>query len=170
MNNLESTTDCIVEIGENKPSNILHYTNSVKTASKILSCLASIDSKNEDYNKIERFISTSDKFWAKLKRKSENAIHLARQTVNRKPENLPRPDDVKKLLDCLVLKLDEISLQESPNFHIVRRYLSSYLTLCNARRGEEVHRLTITDCSEGLSRTWENPMLIKQLSSFTANK
>ena len=97
-------------------------------------------------------------------KKVENQLHLRREETSRLPENLPSMTAVKSFFKFVSEKLDELLLVKNPRYIEMRRYLGVYAILTNSRRGEEVQRLTLNQCSEGLCNRRKNPNALVDLN------
>ena len=163
--NVELLTDIIEKLGHGKPSVMLNQMNTIQKAAKISANLMLIDGFKADRDEITSFITLIDQFWIKLRRTAENNLEKRRNEVNRNPINLPSASTIKNLFMSIIDILENLLNDNNRPFLSTRRYLSSFMTLLNARRGQEVHRLTIKQCQEGLSGYWmNNEMALSRLT------
>ena len=103
--------------------------------------------EEESSKRVDMFIITSDRCWRDRYKRADEELHLRRQQISRRTENQIESNHIKKVFDHIGTALDSLA---DASYIGVRRYLSSYLLLTNARRGGEVHRLTLEQCKEEL--------------------
>ena len=116
------------------------------------------DNKAEE---ITKFLDLLNFHWLNIFSPSEYLVKKARQSVLRKPVNLPLTQDVQLLRDYTV---DEIKKNTGDNFKFIsqtdfillRDLLVCRLTLFNARRGGEPSRLTIEEWSDAEKNVWHH--------------
>jgi len=137
-----------------KASVIVHDINALKCAADILSCLYIIDGRDADNTNIGKYRELLQKFWNHKLRRAEEALLTQRQEKSRRPENLPTLQEVKTILDSLTKILLTTCLTNSSNFVKIRRAMSSYAMMTNARRGGEVQRLTLDNAKNGFNDSW----------------
>ena len=97
-----------------------------------------IDQEEKAYKKVDAFIRVSKRCWRDRRKRADDELHVKRQDISRRPENLLGKDHVESVLLHLDQSLNTI---DTTSYIEIRRYLSSFLLLTNGRRGGEVHRL-----------------------------
>ena len=95
---------------------------------------------------IDRFSAVLNYHWRTLFGDAEYATVMQRQTVLRKPHNLPSEEDIKVLRDFTTQKIQELVADEyifiaSSEYSLLRDLVVSRLTFFNARRGGEPSKM-----------------------------
>lgn len=96
-------------------------------------------------------------------------INYRKNVQQRKPKNLPKNEDVQKLLQECKNIMNDIDMLDvvSKQFVAVRAAAATYLTIFNARRGGEPVRLTLTQWEEALRGEWEEHVTFEEDEDVT---
>lgn len=133
--------------------------NLLKSGSKILKGSYLIAGDDEAASNIEKFLDVLHLRWTSLFGDAEYQIMQNRQMKLRRPASLPNEEDVARIRDYTVAKLEtllqggyEIACAET--FISVRDLVVSRLTLFNSRRGGEPSRLKRRDWQDAKQGKW----------------
>lgn len=131
----------------------------LKRFAKYLHGVLSVEKKDEMVSELNRFLDVLNHYWQDIFGEAEYALAYKRQTVLRKPQNLPKENDVKRLKEFMLSKIKELTESDfnficSEDYRLLRDLVVSRLTLFNARRGGEPSRLTIHQWEEADNEHW----------------
>ena len=85
-------------------------------------------------------------------------LNYRKNTVSRKPQNLPKEDDVKLLnAECIrIMNSIDVFDMPSESFVSIRSATATFLIIFNARRGGEPVRLNLYQWKEALDGVWDD--------------
>ena len=118
-----------------------------------------INGEDAEALEIDRFSAVLNYHWSTLFGDAEYATVLQRQTVLRKPHNLPSEKDIKVLRDFTTQKIQELVADKyifiaSSEYSLLRDLVVSRLTFFNARRGGEPSRMLLQEWEDALCNVW----------------
>ena len=141
----------------------------IKTASSFLRSHFIIEGKRDLATSISEFREIFGSFYPKMFAKAEYLLKEKRQRESRKPQALPKEEDLDTLIKTISTGLEHFSVKATSTrkeYVKLRKYLLARLTLLNARRGSEVSRMKIQDymdrnswISESIDRLTEDGTL-----------
>ena len=120
-----------------------------------------IQGKDAQATEINRFLAVLNYHWASMFGDAEYANSIKRQEVLRKPQKLPKQQDIKTLRDFTLKKIQELTddtylFVANTEYSLLRDLVVSRLTLFNARRGGEPSRLLLEEWNDALNDVWYN--------------
>lgn len=120
-----------------------------------------IQGKDAEAAEINRFLAVLNFYWGSLFGDAEYANSIKRQEVLRKPQKLPKEQDIKTLRDFTLKKIQDLTddtylFVANIEYSLLRDLVVSRLTLFNARRGGEPSRLLLEEWNDALNDVWYN--------------
>jgi hypothetical protein len=127
-----------------------------------------IDGNDAEVRQRDNFLSLLDSSWGHLFHSAVVHLEARRETTLRRPKNLPLEDDVKKLRDYTIEKLQQLVSDEymswtTQEFVALRSLLVCRLTLYNGRRGGEPARLLLNEWSDAETDVWVSPEMVEKV-------
>ncbi|RXG62301.1 hypothetical protein Avbf_10768 [Armadillidium vulgare] len=137
----------------------------LKTISILESRLSVLKREDEGKEMVEFRKSLNNSIiWIPLFGKQRTYRASRSQFQIKKPTNLPREEDMRKVRSFLLNGIEKFSSQDEfdpRNFKILRRLLVTRITFLNARRGGEPCRLLISQWEEAKQDQWLNQDFVK---------
>ncbi|MCG7875156.1 MAG: hypothetical protein N0C90_02355 [Candidatus Thiodiazotropha endolucinida] len=120
-----------------------------------------IQGKDAEATEMNRFLAVLNYHWASIFGDAEYANTIKRQEVLRKPQKLPKEQDIKTLRDYTLTKFQDLTndtylFVANTEYTLMRDLVVSRLTLFNARRGGEPSRLLLDEWNDALNDVWYN--------------
>lgn len=131
----------------------------LKTALKIVKVTYLTQSKDDDAAEIDKFVSVLELNHDYLFGDATYAINKNRQTLLRKPQEMPLEDDVCKIREhsiniSAMMVNNKNLIWDAHNFKTLRDLCVCRLTLFNARRRGEPSRLLIREWKDAELNVW----------------
>jgi len=141
----------------------------IKTACKVMKGTYLIKGNDEKSESINKFLAVLDLQWANVFGDAEYRAIKNRTTKLRKPVQLPIEDDILRLRNYVVDRINSMMSDEylhwtSTEFSQLRDVVVVRLTLFNARRGGEPCRLYMSEWSDADANAWVNPAFADKLT------
>ena len=137
----------------------------LKKAANVQKAIYCMTKRMDEAASIDNFLCVLDLNWESLFFRSQVAVASKRQETLRRPQALPREQDVSTMKDHILSDIHDLTensyLYFSNSEYVkLRTLLVTRLTLFNARRGGEPARLLLTEWEDALNDAWINPSFL----------
>ncbi|XP_030844967.1 uncharacterized protein LOC115925389 [Strongylocentrotus purpuratus] len=141
----------------------------LKRTSKILRGMFLIDDEDDKANDIAKWVTVFETSKDMIFGDAEYSLSKTREEKLRRPEQQPEEEDLRKVRDYTVKKINELGVRENIDVHEfieLRNCVVSRLTLFNARRGGEPSRLTVKAWEDADRGVWLDRRHLDELDAL----
>ncbi|XP_055999196.1 uncharacterized protein LOC125672892 isoform X3 [Ostrea edulis] len=126
--------------------------------------------QDEEAEEMSKFISVLQVYWPSFFATAEESVLKKRQSDLRRPSKLPKEEEIDRLIIFTKEVIKNLSsgagyqILENNNYCELRNTVVCRLTLCNARRGGEPSRMTLTEWNDAFNDVWVDPTKINDVT------
>lgn len=143
----------------------------IKKACKLIKGMYLIDDEDDKASDVDKFIDVFELSHDYLFGDATYAMNRNRNEKLRKPEALPLEEDIAKVREYTLFRMQAITKEsyvifDTHNFVELRDLLVSRLTLFNARRGGEPCRLRLVEWEDAAKNAWISQQEVQKLDEL----